>query len=531
MCGMLNWMMVTRTNLSFCRVLKHGFHITRPGQVFSPVECENYKSATCPENRPKVEQQLAQELNTGRYFCVEHQPPIVSSLGAVPKSDPTQIRLIHDCSRPLGKGLNSYASVEKCSYDTVDLATKLLPQGGFMAKIDLAKAYRSVPVHPDSYGATGLKWTFPGSQRPSYFVDTRLPFGASMSPGIFQTITASVTRIMQRYGFVVLVYLDDFLVIGETLEKCSTGFHTLVNLLQRLGFDINWDKVVYPCQRLIFLGVEIDSITQTLSLPEDKLNKLRSELVTWTSKKRATKRELEQLVGRLNWASRVITGGRTFLRRLIDLMCTLRCKHHHLRLTGPARADIAWWSACCSAFNGTAHFFAKEPVPDYIFTSDACLEGGAALFNRDWFYANWHTDFPELTDEHINVKEFFTVILAARRWATTWRNLRVVVYTDNQVTMAWINKGTCHNKLAMSWLRELFWLSVVHNFHLSAKYIPGCRNIASDALSRLHDSQFRRDLLSLVPIPVAGYCAGIPVVNFYGHVTYDCFMYLQESVT
>ena len=60
------------------------------------------------------------------------------------------------------------------------------------------------------------------------------------SPGIFQRFTASVKRMMVRLGFLLLVYLDDFLVIADTFEACTEAFNTLVELVQQLGFKINW---------------------------------------------------------------------------------------------------------------------------------------------------------------------------------------------------------------------------------------------------------------------------------------------------
>ena len=71
------------------------------------------------------------------------------------------------------------------------------------------------------------------------------------------------------------MYLDDFLVIGESREACQAAFEALLSLLKNLGFRINWSKVVHPTQRLVFLGVLIDTVQCTLSLPEDKLEALK----------------------------------------------------------------------------------------------------------------------------------------------------------------------------------------------------------------------------------------------------------------
>ena len=125
-----------------------------------------------------------------------------------------------------------------------------------MAKIDLRHAYRSVPIHPDNYKATGCKWQFLGDHSYTYFYDTRLPFGAKSSPEIFHRITQSVRRMMARRGFPnIIVYLDDFLVIGATREECQLAYDTLFQLLIDLGFTLSEHNLVPPTQPLTFLGV------------------------------------------------------------------------------------------------------------------------------------------------------------------------------------------------------------------------------------------------------------------------------------
>jgi len=140
-----------------------------------------------------------------------------------------------------------------------------------MAKVDLRHAYRSVPVHP-SWTALGLKWRFSGQKSYSYLVDTRLPFGCRSAPGIFHRIMQTVKRMMIRRGFnLIVVYLDDFLVIGRTKEECQLAFDTLCSLLCDLGFQLILPKLVSPCQSFVLLCVHLDTITLTFSLPSAKL--------------------------------------------------------------------------------------------------------------------------------------------------------------------------------------------------------------------------------------------------------------------
>ena len=279
--------------------ISQGFHITDPGASYRDVHVKNYKSATT-HARSQVEAQILSEIAEGNYVTTPHKPTIVSALGAIPKPGSDDVRLIHDCSQPPGGALNDYATHEYFRYQTIDDATKLINQGDFLAKVDLKSAYRSVPIHPSNFQATGLQWQFAGESNPTYLYDTKLPFGAQLSPEIFHRLTQSVRRMMARRGYsAMVVYLDDFLIITPDYESCVMALNTLITLLRQLGFSIAWHKVVGPSQKLTFLGIDIDTNNLTLQLPPKKLAELHSLLVSFSSRKRASRCQLESLAGKL----------------------------------------------------------------------------------------------------------------------------------------------------------------------------------------------------------------------------------------
>ena len=41
-------------------------------------------------------------------LLIKDKPTVISAIGAIPKPDSDEVRLIHDCSMPEGQGLNSY---------------------------------------------------------------------------------------------------------------------------------------------------------------------------------------------------------------------------------------------------------------------------------------------------------------------------------------------------------------------------------------------------------------------------------------
>lgn len=303
---------------------------------------ENYKSATNPVNKPKVEETIRNEIMHGNYVISATKPRIISALGAIPKPESSEIRLIHDCSRPHGQAVNDYIETSSLKFQTLDDAIKLLRPNYYMAKIDLRHAYRSVPINPLNYQFTGLKWQFAGDTHVTYLYDTRLPFGAKSSPEIFHRITQSVRRMMARRGFNdIIVYLDDFLIIGTSLEQCKLAYDTLLQLLVDLGFSISKHKLVPPTQRLTFLGVQLDTTDCTMTLPAGKLTELQDVVLEFQNKQRASKKQLQRLAGKLNWACRVVYGGRTFLRRILDTLNSLSSSGK-FKLNGKFRSDIMW---------------------------------------------------------------------------------------------------------------------------------------------------------------------------------------------
>ena len=233
-----------------------------------------------------------------------------------------------------------------------------------------------------------------------------------------------------------------------------------------------------------------------LSLPDSKLCELRELLSVSMAKQSITKRELQTLVGKLNFAARVVFGGRTFLRRMIDTVNSLRRPHHHIRPTAALKADLAWWAEFLSVFNGTCFFVESEPIDSDEFSTDACPLGAGGFLHGDWFYLNWAADCPVLAGAHINLQETYTVLVALRRWKQELSGKWLTVRTDNTTTVSVINKGTSRNTQTMCWLREIFWLSALNNFRLTARYISTSENTVADALSRLHDPSHCNRFLS-----------------------------------
>ena len=100
---------------------------------------------------------------------------------------------------------------------------------------------------------------------------------------------------MGKRCFVNIVdYLDNFLVFGATQAECTHAYEVLLQLLQDLGFTISQRKLVLPTRKLTFLGIELDTISYSMALPQEKLHECQTIVSSFLHKGR--------LAGKRNWA-------------------------------------------------------------------------------------------------------------------------------------------------------------------------------------------------------------------------------------
>lgn len=506
--------------------LKTGFHIRDPSANPTPCDMANYRSATGQENFSEVDKQILAEIAEGNYVVCEDKPTMVSALGAIRKEG-GGVRLIHDCSRPDGSAVNDLATKEKFQYQSIDDVLGLVTPGCYLAKVDLKNAYRSIPISQESQQVTGLSWFINGKK--TYLKDVKLPFGANLSPFIFNTITQSVRRMMANRGYTkVVCYLDDFCLIADSKTECQHMVTVLVRLLRELGFKISWPKLEGPSTNITFLGIHIDSITMTCSIPDEKIQQIASDLAQFKQKYRASKKQLQSLVGKLNWVARVMPIGRIYLRAAIQGITSLKAPSHKIIINAAIRSDLDWWLDTIPILNGTQPI--RDPRPVETMATDACVTGAGGVFENDWFYLNWQADCPEMAGLHINFKETLAVVLAARRWAPRWANKQIIVYTDSMAAKGMLTNMKANDGKVSLALKELATLAILYNFSITPRHVPGEGNTLPDCISRIDTRSMALKLLWLWPLYSNNVICMDPGVLLQ-HMSYQsfCFLYQQGS--
>ena len=466
----------------------------------SSYSCSNYSSITKSPIGDTMSARLQLEIAEGLVTIVEQECVCTHALGSVPKGR-DDFRAIVDCSNPAGVCVNAHtwSCRSKFSYNSVDSVTDFLQQDDALATVDISNAYRAVNTHPDSRARQGLRWDF--GDGVVCMRDNRLCMGLSSSPYVFSKISDFVVRCLVREGFNCCVnYLDDFCLVGRDVEACREAQRALVAILGRIGFFVSFKKLSPAAGVTKFLGIEIDSVKMELRLPADKLKKLQIQLEKFIRKRKASKVELESLGGILAHCCKVVHGGRTFSRRIYDLMASARRNHHKVRLNEEFREDLRWWLEFAAVFNGHARIIPTR-APAVSVYSDASMSGFGALHGSDWVAGyfgfrqvngvvelghHWAgASDPGCATDNINVLEMWPILVGVRRWASGWRDKLVVFVTDNTQVCAALNTGRSKNKTTMCWLRLIFWESVKHNFRVKSVYINTNDNVICDSLSRL----------------------------------------------
>ena len=82
--------------------------------------------------------------------------------------------------------------------------------------------------------------------------------------------------------------------------------NTFKQICQELGVPLAEDKSFGPTYKLVFLGLEIDTVSQMVRVLEVKSAELSTLLQEMLRKKRVTLLQLQSLLGKLNFSLKLL---------------------------------------------------------------------------------------------------------------------------------------------------------------------------------------------------------------------------------
>lgn len=266
----------------------------------------NHKSAL--DFPDQIQRFIQKELSHDALIGPFSEPPFfpwsrTSPLMTRPKKQSQDRRVIIDLSFPAPLDVNSGIDIRSIlGHDTSytlptisDLITKLQLEGpgAYIWKADLSRAYRQFRIDP--IDAPLMCIQFQGQ----YYIDKCPAFGCRSSSSACQRAANALSYIIAQAGYFMLAYLDDFAGCSLFYHDALDAFKHFVSISESLGLQLAKEKCLPPSTQVEWLGYEIDSVKMTVSIPRLKLEDVLNECKNWVSRRRASKRMIQSLLGKL----------------------------------------------------------------------------------------------------------------------------------------------------------------------------------------------------------------------------------------
>ena len=145
--------------------------------------------------------------------------------------------------------------------------------------------------------------------------------------------------------------LDDFLIIEPPAPTvpldslCQSSLCSMILSFKNINIPISAAKTEGPCKVPQFMGIILDSHKMEARLPVDKVERIKTALWEFRSKRLTTLQELQSLIGTFNFGCKVIPPGRPFLQCMIALTRGVKKPHHHnWFFQRPRYVELVYWA-------------------------------------------------------------------------------------------------------------------------------------------------------------------------------------------
>ncbi len=291
------------------------------------------------------------------------------------------------------------------------------PQDWF-AVIDLKDAYFHVSILPRH--RPFLRFAFEGRAW-QYRV---LPFRLSLSPRVFTKVVEGALTPLREVGVRVLNYLNDWLILAQSREQLGDHRDLVLRHLSQLGLRVNWEKSnLSPVQRISFLGVELDSVSMTARLTEERAQAVLNCLSSFRGRNVVPLKQFQRLLGHMASAAAVTPLGLLHMRPLQHWLHSRvprwawRRGTLRVGISQQCRRSLSPWTDLAFL---RAVVLLEQVSRHTVVTTDASSTGWGATCNGQaasglWTGPRllWHINCLELWAVHLALRQFRPLLLGS----------------------------------------------------------------------------------------------------------------------
>lgn len=332
----------------------------------------------------------------------------------------------------------------------------------YFSSLDMATGFHQIPLKESSIHLTGFVTP------EEHFEYTKMPFGLANSPIVYQRIINDSLREHINEGN-VLVYVDDVLLMSNTIDEGIELLRKVLGTLTQAGFSIN-------LQKCSFLVTEVEYLGRVVSQGQVRPSPRKIEALAGTTPPTNVK-QVRQLLG--------LAG---YFRRYIKNYATLTAPIAHLTRKN---VNFNWTPQCEMIRQDLIKQLTSEPVlaifdpnlPTEVHTDASSAGYGAVLLQT-------HPDcrkhvvayFSKVTQGaesryHSYELETLAVVKALQNFRHYLVGLKFIVVTDCNALKSTERKKDLLPRVARWWI-------YLQDFQFSIEYRKGILMPHADYLSR-----------------------------------------------
>ena len=483
---------------------------------------------------------LERELKLGRISGPYTHPPTTGPYPfyrtaptyTITKKQSHKKRRIDNLSFPAGHSVND--NIDKkdfpVNYSNIDKITQAILEGepgDLVSCIDIKDAYRHYTINPWDLALFVIE--FLGM----FFLQLFLNFGCTANCGIFDTGSHLITWMGMHHRAIknhpelglrrIECILDDFSLFHSHAASLNRDLALLelnqfIQQVEDLGFKIQHDKTQAATTTPTIMGLQFDTTTGTVTIPDDKCERYRSSLddlftdsqpPNTLGPRTTTIARLRELLGKLVYVTNVVYSGRTRLYHLFrclngalsrarkrlgpaaNRMKTFPGTLNLVHISTAAQDDLHFWRALLLRMPSRLLLLRRLPRCDPVLscrqvTTDASSWGVGGYYETTYgesmyFSIPWNSS---ITPPHSTYGELFALIVAVALWDYDWKLEHIL----------WITDCSCHTTGLYKIRTTAPELLAIHDFldlrsslgfyQYAPRWIKGEDNTLADELSR-----------------------------------------------
>jgi hypothetical protein len=463
----------TKVKLEFAAVFEPLPHVDElPLQPRARIRLKNPEHSIKSRNYPcprkwkdAWHELLQQHLAAGRIR------PSAAAAGSgafiIPKADPTALpRWVNDYRQ-----LNSNTITDSFPIPLVNDILTDCANGTYFATIDMTNSFFQTRMHDEDIELTAVNTPW------GLYEWVVMPMGIKNAPSIHQRRVSAALR--PWIGKICHVYIDDIAIWSKTLDEHEENVRTILRALQDNKLYCNPKKTKLFATEIRFLGHRVSA--KGIEADEGKADRVKN----WP--RPTTAKQVRGFLGLVRYLAAFlpkIADHTTILDELTRKECDKRFPEWTTRHQAAFEAvkELATSPICLTTIDPSL-----MPEHKIFVTTDASDTGSGAILA---FGPTYETARPVAYESRsfkgaelnypVHEKELLAIVRALAKWRTDLLGYSFQVWTDHRTLEHFSTQRDMSR-------RQARWMEFLSQYDATIHYLPGDKNCAADALSRLPD--------------------------------------------